>query len=82
MLVQRPAWLEEPRGPDVSEHLRYYPIATCLRVAIDVMVGLGVPPGHGHRYGVSQAEAWTLIIPPDDWAEQDTQRLITVMKER
>ncbi len=82
MLVQRPAWLEEPRGPDVSEHLRYYPIATCLRVAIDVMVGLGVPPGHGHRYGVAQAEAWTLIIPPDDWAEQDTQRLITVMKER
>lgn len=80
MLFERPAWLEEPRGPDISQHLRYYPVATFLRVTVDVMVGLGVPPGHGHRYGTSQAEAWTLIIPPDGWAPHDTQRLITAME--
>jgi uncharacterized membrane protein len=81
MLLERPAWMEEPMGPDISQHMRYYPIATFLRVTVDLMVGLGAPPGHGHRYGVSQAEAWTLIISPDGWAPHDTQRLITAMKE-
>ena len=40
------------------------------------MLGLGAPPGHGHRYGVAQAEAWALIIPPEGWTPDDTRRLI------
>ncbi len=77
MLLRRPAWMEEPLGPDISKRMRYYPVATFLRVTVDLMFGLGTPPGHGHRYGVSQAEAWTLIIPPEGWAPNDTKRLIT-----
>ena len=80
LLLQRPAWLEERLGPDISKHMRYYPIATFLRVTVDVMLGLGAPPGHGHRYEASQAEAWTLIIPPDGWAQHDTTRLITAVE--
>jgi uncharacterized membrane protein len=82
MLLQPPAWIEEPRGPDISQYMRYYPIATFLRVTVDLMVGLGAPPGHGHHYGVTQAEAWTLIITPDGWAAPDTQRLILAIQER
>ncbi len=80
MLFQRPAWMEEPLGPDISKKMRYYPIATFLRVTVDLMLGLGAPPGHGHRYGVSQAEAWTLIVPPEGWATHDTKRLITELE--
>ncbi len=80
MLFQRPAWMEAPVGPDISPKMRYYPIATFLRVTVDLMVGLGAPPGHGHRYGVSQAEAWTLIIPPEGWDSHDTKRLITAVQ--
>ena len=80
MLLQRPAWMEEPLGPDVSKKMRYYPIATFLRVTVDLMIGLGAPPGHGHNYGVSQAEAWTLIVPPEGWAPHDTKRLITELE--
>lgn len=80
MLLRRPAWMEEPLGPDISKKMKFYPVATFLRVTVDLMLGLGAPPGHGHRYGASQAEAWTLIVPPEGWASHDTKRLITAIE--
>ena len=82
MLFRRPAWMEAPLGPDISKKMRYYPIATFLRVTVDLMLGLWAPPGHGHRYGVSQAEAWTLIIPPTGWTRDDTSRLVTAVESQ
>ncbi len=76
MLLQRPTWMEGLRGPDISENLRYYPIATFLRITVDLMVGLGTPPGHGHNYGRAQAQAWTMLIPPKGWSADDTARLL------
>jgi uncharacterized membrane protein len=33
LLYQKPAWLSNPRGPDVSPHLTWYPIVTFLQIA-------------------------------------------------
>ena len=80
MLLERPAWMEQPTGPGISAKMRYYPVATFFRVTVDLMLGLSAPPGYGHRYGVSQAEAWTLIIPPEGWTTDDTRRLVGVVE--
>ena len=36
-----PAWMNAPRGPDVSPELRWYPIVTMLQLALDMAVATG-----------------------------------------
>jgi uncharacterized membrane protein len=48
---------------------------------VDLVIGTSAPPGHGHRFGVAQAEAWSLILPPEGWSSADTHRLVAVLEE-
>jgi uncharacterized membrane protein len=67
-LYHRPAWLEAPRGPDVSPEVRWYPIVTFLQLVLDMAVSLHVPPGHGHRYAPEHyIDAWQAAIDPPGW---------------
>lgn len=76
LIFQRPAWLDEPRGPDVSRHMPYVPVVTYLQMVVDLALGTGAPPGHGHKFGPAQAEAWSLILPPAGWTMEDTDAML------
>jgi uncharacterized membrane protein len=80
LLFTRPDWLSEPRGPDVSPHLRWWPILTFLQLAGDMMDSTSVPEGHGHVYGSHQAAAWSQIAPPPGWTDADTARLVDLYR--
>ncbi len=71
-----PEWLSEPRGPDVSPHLRWYPIVTFLQAAFDIPMATTVPLGYGHNYSPSSyIDAWIAVTTPSDWNDAMTERL-------
>src|SRR5690606_30597653 len=44
---RRPDWLTEPRGPDVSPALNWYPVSTFLQLAHDAALAQTPPVGYG-----------------------------------
>jgi uncharacterized membrane protein len=76
LAFRRPDWLERPRARDVSPAMRWYPLVTFWQVACDLANGMGVPEGHGHRYGTMPVGAWSRITRPPHWTGQDTERLV------
>ncbi len=81
LLFERPEWMDEPRGPDVSRYMPYVPVVTFWQLVVDLVMGTNAPLGHGHKFGSAQAEAWSLIIPPHDWSAADTDRLVVTVDE-
>ena len=74
-LYREPAWLRQPRGPDVHAALRWYPVVTFLQLAADMAVG-GAPPGYGHSYAARHyIDAWVALTEPAGWSAEDLQRL-------
>ncbi|MEM8959593.1 MAG: alpha/beta-hydrolase family protein [Pseudomonadota bacterium] len=68
--VQRPDWFVEPRAPDVSPDLQWFPIVTMFQLALDMAVSLQVE-GYGHYYiGDDYIDAWALVLDPPDWSEE------------
>lgn len=81
LILQRPEWLDPPRGPDVSRWMPYVPGVTFLQVLVDLVMGTNAPIGHGHKFGAAQAEAWALITSPETWSTTDTQRLRSLIED-
>ncbi|MGK9269808.1 alpha/beta-hydrolase family protein [Williamsia muralis] len=79
LILQKPDWLKEERGYDVLDSTTWFPFVTFLQVAADMAVSTGVPDGHGHRYVVDIADAWSAILSPEGWTAEDTNRLRTVL---
>jgi uncharacterized membrane protein len=75
VLLDRPAWLDPPRGPDISDALPYIPLLTGWQLTIDMALAETAPLGHGHLYGPEQAGAWALIAAPPGWTPQQTRDL-------
>jgi uncharacterized membrane protein len=78
VFLNKPEWLDPPRGPDVSAHTPYVPVVTYFRMVIDLVLGTNAPVGHGHKFGPAQAEAWSLILPPSGWTIENTEALVAV----
>ncbi|WP_168929680.1 alpha/beta-hydrolase family protein [Nocardioides sp. GY 10127] len=76
LATEKPDWLSEPRGRDVSTSLHWLPVVTMLQVAADQMVANDVPAGQGHQFGQEPVRAWAQILPPDGWTSADTERLV------
>ncbi|ABM60879.1 alpha/beta hydrolase [Halorhodospira halophila] len=75
ILYREPDWMAEPRGPDVTSELRWYPVVTMLQLAADMAAG-GAPPGYGHTYAAEDyIDAWVALTEPDDWSRDDLKRL-------
>jgi len=73
---RRPDWLAEPRGPDVSPSLRWFPLVTMLQLAVDMAVTTPTPPGYGHVYAPADyVDAWRLVSSPPGWNADALQRL-------
>ncbi|MGY6411630.1 MAG: alpha/beta hydrolase [Alkalilacustris sp.] len=63
---RRPAWMEDPRGPDVSEQFRWLPVVTFLQLGIDIMTAVKPPDGFGHSYDFpSYVDAWAELLEPE-----------------
>lgn len=71
----KPAWMAEPRGPDVSPELRWFPIVTMLQLMADMWAGTA-PPGFGHNYAAEHyIDAWLALTEPQGWNDGDIRRL-------
>lgn len=72
---REPEWMREPRAPDVSPELRWYPVVTMLQLLADLTIG-NAPPGYGHSFSARHyLDAWAKLIEPDDWTEEELERL-------
>ncbi len=72
---REPDWMREPRGPDVSDDLRWFPVVTMLQLAADMGAGRS-PRGYGHEYAVGDyLDAWHALIEPEGWDRDSVERL-------
>lgn len=73
---QAPAWMNAPRGPDVSPELRWYPIVTMLQLALDMAVATNTPMGFGHVYAPEHyVDAWVAVTDVTDWSADTLAQL-------
>lgn len=75
LIWHRPDWLEEQRGDDVSDAMRWWPIVTFFQTSADMAVGLAVPPGHGHNYVGEHVAGWAQVLQPEGWSTEDLRAL-------
>jgi uncharacterized membrane protein len=73
---RRPAWMNTPRGPDVSPELRWYPVVTMLQLALDMAVATGTPMGYGHVFAPEHyIDAWLVVTDVRHWSPEALARL-------
>ncbi|RAJ71611.1 putative membrane protein [Streptomyces sp. Amel2xB2] len=82
LALERPRWLSEPLGPDITREVGWFPFVTFWQTTVDLAVSYDVDAPHGHRYGSGSVEAWSAVAPPQDWDAADHERLKRYMEER
>ena len=70
-----PEWMRPPRGPDVPNDIRWFPLVSAVQAVGDFIGQLGPPPGFGHDYSTEYVKGWASVVPPDGWKDADTERL-------
>jgi uncharacterized membrane protein len=70
-----PEWMHEPRGFDVPNHSRWFPIVSGVQAVGDMLYQLRTPPGFGHDYSTDYVKGWANVFPPEGWTDADTERL-------
>lgn len=81
LLWSPPEFLDDPRGPDVSPAMNWFPVVTFWQTLVDLPFASGATEGHGHRYGLNVADGWVAVLQPDDWTPDDTARLRDTLDE-
>lgn len=78
---RKPDWMIEPRGADLSDDLRWFPVVTMLQLAVDMVVG-SAPPGFGHNYAPKDyIHAWIKLTEPKGWSDADVERLVALFDQ-
>lgn len=73
---RRPDWFDEPRGPDVSPALNWYPVVTFLQLALDAALAQTPPVGYGHVYAPAHyIDAWLEVTQPLGWTPETIDAL-------
>jgi uncharacterized membrane protein len=73
---KRPDWLLEPRNPQISDRLTWWPGLTWLQLIFDMMTATTVPKGVGHVYAASDyLDGWLALTEPRDWQDQDIAKV-------
>ncbi len=76
LVFRKPNWIYGERGPDVSPHLKWYPIVTFLQIGFDLPMATSVPDGYGHNYAPADyIDAWIAVTDPPNWSDEATERL-------
>lgn len=70
-----PEWLDQPRGFDVPDDFRWFPIVSIVQAVGDTIHQLGTPPGFGHDYSTDYVKGWASALPPQGWTAAHTERL-------
>ncbi|MCW4467308.1 alpha/beta-hydrolase family protein [Glutamicibacter sp. MNS18] len=79
VLTQRPDWLRNGQRPDeIPRQMIWVPVITGLQLVLD-QVAPGVPDGQGHEFGQVPVRAWAQILPPEEWNQDDTERLVRLL---
>lgn len=77
--IHAPDWMREPRAPDVSPDMRWFPVVTFLQLALDNAISLHVPMGFGHLYAPEDhVDAWIQVTEPEGW----TPEAVAALKAR
>jgi uncharacterized membrane protein len=75
-LWRKPAWLADPRGPDVSPDFTWLPVVTFLQLTVDVMTAVVPPFGHGHNYRFDHyLDGWVALTDPPGWTPERIEAL-------
>jgi uncharacterized membrane protein len=82
LLFRSPAWLRQPRGPDVNPDMHWYPGITFWQTTVDAVFANDVPRGHGHVYKSGVVDGWAAIASPPGWTIADTIRLRSMLDGR
>ncbi|MGR7027056.1 alpha/beta hydrolase [Geodermatophilus sp. URMC 62] len=75
LVYARPTWLEEHRGDDVVDAVRWIPFVTFWQVTADMPFATNVPDGHGHVYTSQYVDAWAQVLQPPGWDAERAQRM-------
>lgn len=76
IFYRSPEWLNQGRGPDVSDRLRWFPVVTMLQLVADLAVGDTAPVGYGHVYAPEDyTAAWLAVTDPPGWTAESIARL-------
>ena len=86
-VYRQPEWMNQPRGPDVSPQMRWYPVVSFLQLLVDMMTATATPMGHGHVYAPQHyIDAWIEVTNVQGWSQADIDRLkahfATLMEEQ
>lgn len=79
LIWHEPDWLMEPRGPDVTPTMQWYPFVTFFQVSVDQFFATFVPPGHGHNYSDSIVASWAALAVPEQWTSEKSAELQTLI---
>ncbi|WP_374105411.1 alpha/beta hydrolase [Streptomyces sp. ISL-36] len=82
LLLERPEWLDDPLGPDVTPEIDWFPFVSFWQTSVDMAVSYGVQAPHGHRYGAGAVDGWAAVAPPEGWTAADTTRLRAFVQHR
>ena len=75
LVLNRPDWLEEPRGSDVLDATRWIPFVTFWQVSADLALGFSTEPGHGHNYTGEHVDGWAAVMQPEGWTAERADEL-------
>jgi uncharacterized membrane protein len=67
--------VDSPRGYDVPDAARWFPIVSAVQSVADLIDQLAPPPGFGHVFSTDYVNGWAQVLPPDGWTDADTARL-------
>lgn len=71
-----PECMARPRGFDMPDAMRWFPVVSGVQAVGDVLKQLDVPSGFGHNYSSEYAEGWASVLPPEGWTPADNERLV------
>jgi len=80
---RQPDWMAEPRAPDVSPAVRWYPLVSMLQLALDMLLADRTPMGYGHVFAPSHYIAgWQAVLGTQGWSAGDIRRLQFLLDPR